>query len=99
MCNAGHADALKSIKKCISGNPHMVIFNDCLSGISVPVVPYLLTGSICRLSLNNSITSLSSSIIQSATVCTSEEDIVIKVSLLVCCGLVLSTRDFLQREI
>ncbi|QCE05463.1 ATP-dependent RNA helicase RhlE [Vigna unguiculata] len=78
MCNAGHADALKSIKKCISGNPHMVIFNDCLSGISVPVVPYLLTGSICRLSLNNSITSLSSSIIQSATVCTSEEDIVIK---------------------
>ncbi|ESW17512.1 hypothetical protein PHAVU_007G245100 [Phaseolus vulgaris] len=78
ICNAGHTDTLKSIKKCISGNPHLVIFNDCLSHESVPVVQYLLTGSICRLSLNNSITSLSSCIIQSVKVCTSEEDKVIE---------------------
>ncbi|XP_014510903.1 pre-mRNA-processing ATP-dependent RNA helicase prp5 [Vigna radiata var. radiata] len=78
ICNAGHTDTLKSIKKCISGNPHMVIFNDCHSHLSIPVVQYLLTGSICRLSLNNSITSLSSCTIQSVTVCSSEEDKVIK---------------------
>ncbi|RDY07220.1 putative ATP-dependent RNA helicase ddx5 [Mucuna pruriens] len=78
ICSAGHIDTIKSIKKCINGNPHIVIFNDCFSHISVPVVRYLLTGSVCRLSLNNSITSLSSCIIQSVKVCTSEEDKVIK---------------------
>ncbi|KAK7279004.1 hypothetical protein RJT34_24045 [Clitoria ternatea] len=76
ICSAGQSDAIKSIKKYISGNPHLVIFNDCSNHTSIPMVRYLLTGSICRLSLNNSITSLSSCIIQSVTVCTSEDTVV-----------------------
>ncbi|TKY53465.1 Pre-mRNA-processing ATP-dependent RNA helicase prp5 [Spatholobus suberectus] len=78
ICSTGHTDTIKSIKKCISGNPRLVIFNDCFSHMSIPLVRYLLTGSICRLSLNNSITSLSSCIIQSVKLCTSEEDKVVK---------------------
>ncbi|KAH1262176.1 ATP-dependent RNA helicase DBP3 [Glycine max] len=77
ICSAGHADTVKSIKNCISGNPRVVIFNDCVSHMSIPMVRYLLTGSICRVSLNNSINSLSSYIIQSVEVCTSEEDKVV----------------------
>nr|KYP48928.1 Pre-mRNA-processing ATP-dependent RNA helicase prp5 [Cajanus cajan] len=76
ICSSGHTDTIKSIKKCISGNPRLVIFNDCFSHMSIPMVRYLLTGSICRLSLNNSITSLSSCIIQSVKVCTSEDKVV-----------------------
>ncbi|KAL2326692.1 hypothetical protein Fmac_025750 [Flemingia macrophylla] len=78
ICSAGHADTIKSIKKCIFGNPRLVIFNDCFSDMSIPMVQHLLTGPVCRLSLNNSITSLSSCIIQSVKVCTSEEDKVVK---------------------
>ncbi|CAJ1967742.1 unnamed protein product [Sphenostylis stenocarpa] len=78
ICSAGHTDTIKSIKRSISGTPHMVVFNDCLSHVSVPLVQYILTGSICRLSLNNSITSLSSCIIQTVKVCASEEDKVSK---------------------
>ncbi|XP_027366359.1 ATP-dependent RNA helicase DBP3 [Abrus precatorius] len=78
ICSAGHTEAIKSIKKYISGNPRLVIFNDGVNHTSLPLVQYLLTGSICRLSLNNSITSLSSCIIQSVKVCTSEEEKVVK---------------------
>ncbi|CAK8571184.1 unnamed protein product [Lathyrus sativus] len=73
ICNAGHADAIKSIKKLISGNPTLVVFNDS-NHTSIPVASHLLTGPICRISVNNSIASLSSCIVQSVQVCTSDED-------------------------
>ncbi|KAK2400472.1 pre-mRNA-processing ATP-dependent RNA helicase prp5 [Trifolium repens] len=74
ICNAGHADAIKSIKKFISGNPSLVVFNDSFNPTSIPVVRHLLTEPICRISIDNSITSLSSCIVQSVQVCTSDED-------------------------
>ncbi|XP_061360459.1 uncharacterized protein LOC133304435 [Gastrolobium bilobum] len=74
ICSAGHTDTIKLIKSFISGNPRLVVFNDCFNHASIPMVQYLLPGSICRLSLNKSITSLSSCIVQSVQVCTSEED-------------------------
>ncbi|XP_058724059.1 ATP-dependent RNA helicase DBP3 [Vicia villosa] len=73
ICNAGHADAIKSIKKLISGNPTLVVFNDS-NHTSIPVVRHLLTRPICRISINNSIASQSSCIVQSVQVCTSDED-------------------------
>ncbi|OIW07772.1 hypothetical protein TanjilG_03559 [Lupinus angustifolius] len=76
ICSAGHSDTLKSIKKFISGNPRLLVFNDCFSHTYIAMVQNLLTGPICRLSLNNSITSLSSCIIQSVEVCTSEDKLV-----------------------
>ncbi|GAU34336.1 hypothetical protein TSUD_20430 [Trifolium subterraneum] len=65
ICNAGHADAMKSIKKLISGNPSLVVFNDSFNHTSIPVVRHLLTRPICRISIDNSIVSLSSCIVQS----------------------------------
>ncbi|XP_020239090.1 uncharacterized protein LOC109818102 isoform X2 [Cajanus cajan] len=76
ICSVGHTGTIKSIKKCIYGNPHLVIFNYCFSHMSIPMIRYLLTVSICRLSLNNSITGLSSCIIRSLKVCTSEDKVV-----------------------
>ncbi|KAK7277255.1 hypothetical protein RIF29_18406 [Crotalaria pallida] len=76
ICSAGHSDALESIKKFISCNPRILVFNDCFSPSSIAMVRNLLTGPICRLSLNNSVTSLSSCIIQSVEVCTSEDKLV-----------------------
>ncbi|AES60513.1 putative RNA helicase [Medicago truncatula] len=78
ICKAGHADAIKSIKKFISGNPSLVVFNDSFNHTSIPVVRHLLTGPICRISINNSIASLSSCIVQSVQVCTSDEDKLVK---------------------
>ncbi|CAI8602031.1 unnamed protein product [Vicia faba] len=77
ICNAGHADAIKSIKKLISGNPTLVVFNDS-NHTSIPVVRHLLTRPICRMSINNSIASQSSCIVQSVQVCTSDEDTHVK---------------------
>ncbi|KAJ1404225.1 P-loop containing nucleoside triphosphate hydrolase [Sesbania bispinosa] len=73
-----HTDTIKSIKKLISGNPRLVVFNDSLNHTSIPMVRYLLTGSICRLSLNDSVASQSSCIIHSVKVCTSEEAKLVK---------------------
>ncbi|KAF8021844.1 hypothetical protein BT93_G2094 [Corymbia citriodora subsp. variegata] len=58
-----YLDMIKSARQFISGNPRTVVFNDCLGE--------LLNGPIERLSLNNTITSC---IVQSANVCTLEEE-------------------------
>ncbi|KAK4279570.1 hypothetical protein QN277_011329 [Acacia crassicarpa] len=72
--SSGHIDAIKSIKDSISGAPRLVVFNDCTHYSSIPTVQYLLAGSICRLSLNDSVTSQSSCIVQSVKVCASEDE-------------------------
>ncbi|KAI4352623.1 hypothetical protein L6164_006857 [Bauhinia variegata] len=76
--STGQVDMIKSIKNSISGVPHIVVFNDCFGHASMPMVKYLLKGPICRLSLLDSVTSLSSCIIQSVEVCTSEEEKLLK---------------------
>lgn len=65
---------IKSIRQSISGIPLTVVFNDCFSHASVPLVQNLLSRSIYRLSCNDAIASLSSCIVQSVNVCTSEEE-------------------------
>lgn len=70
----GHPDIIKSIRQCISGNPQTLVFNGCSSYASIPVVQNLLPRSVCRLALNDSITSQSMCIIQSVHVCDSEEE-------------------------
>ncbi|XP_028780424.1 probable ATP-dependent RNA helicase ddx5 [Neltuma alba] len=70
----GHVDAIKSIKDSISGAPRLVVFNDCAHYSSIPTIQYLLAGSICRLSLNGSVTSQSSCIVQTVKTCASEEE-------------------------
>ncbi|XP_050282041.1 DEAD-box ATP-dependent RNA helicase 5 [Quercus robur] len=74
LSNGGFSDMIKSIRKSIVGNPLTVVFDDCFSHTSVPLVQNLLLGSAFRLSLNDAITSLSSCIIQSVNVCASEEE-------------------------
>ncbi|XP_059628410.1 uncharacterized protein LOC132271141 isoform X2 [Cornus florida] len=71
---SGCLDSIKSIRQAISGNPQCVVFNDGLNYECVPLLQNLLRGSICRLSLNDSITSQSDCIIQSVHVCGSEEE-------------------------
>lgn len=70
---------MKSIRQSISGTPLTVVFNDCFNHASVPLVQNLLSGSIHRISLNDTITSLSSYIIQSVNVCASEDEKLSKV--------------------
>lgn len=79
LSNGGFSDMIKSIRKSILGNPLTVVFDDCFSHTSVPLVQNLLLGSAFRLSLNDAITSLSSFIIQSVNVCASEEEKLSKV--------------------
>lgn len=49
----------------------------------MPVLQCLLEGSICKLSVNGSVTSQSSCIVQSVEVCASEEEKLKKVCILV----------------
>ncbi|XP_040991488.1 pre-mRNA-processing ATP-dependent RNA helicase prp5 [Juglans microcarpa x Juglans regia] len=74
LSNGGNPDMMKSIRQSISGTPLTVVFNDCFNHASVPLVQNLLSGSIHRISLNDTITSLSSCIIQSVNVCASEDE-------------------------
>lgn len=74
LSNGGFPDMIKTIRQSILGNPLTVVFDDCFSHASVPLVQNLLLGSTYRLSLNDTITSLSSCIIQSVNVCASEEE-------------------------
>ncbi|KAJ0044413.1 hypothetical protein Pint_05890 [Pistacia integerrima] len=76
--NGGHLSTVNSIRQSISGKPHTVLFSDCLGYASVPAVQNLLTGSVYRLSLNDSISSQSSCIIQSISVFASEEEKLLK---------------------
>ncbi|KAJ0103067.1 hypothetical protein Patl1_05953 [Pistacia atlantica] len=76
--NGGHLSTVNSIRQSISGKPHTVLFSDCLGYASVPAVQNLLTGSVYRLSLNDSISSQSSCIIQSISVFSSEEEKLLK---------------------
>ncbi|KAA8539203.1 hypothetical protein F0562_025895 [Nyssa sinensis] len=70
----GYLYIIKSIRQAITGNPRTVVFSDCLNYASVPVLQNLLRGSICRLSLNDSVSSQSACIIQSVHVCALEEE-------------------------
>lgn len=79
LSNGGYLDMMKSIRQSISGTPHTVVFNECFNHASVPMVQNLLSGSIHRISLNDTITSLSSCIIQSVNVFTSEDEKLSKV--------------------
>ncbi|KAA8534505.1 hypothetical protein F0562_032022 [Nyssa sinensis] len=74
LFKGGNLDIIKSIRQAISANPQTLVFNDCLNYMSVPVVQNLLQGSICRLSLNDSISSQSACIIQSVQVCALEDE-------------------------
>ncbi|KAF5446255.1 hypothetical protein F2P56_031893 [Juglans regia] len=74
LSNGGNPDMMKSIRQSISGTPLTVVFNDCFNHASVPLVQNLLSRSIHRISLNDTITSLSSCIIQSVNVCASEDE-------------------------
>ncbi|OMO56596.1 hypothetical protein COLO4_35597 [Corchorus olitorius] len=65
-------DAIKSIRQAISGKPHTVVFNDSFSNASVHAVQNLLTGSVQRLSVNDSVASQGACIMQSIRVCSSK---------------------------
>ncbi|XVF75703.1 hypothetical protein PTKIN_Ptkin13bG0208000 [Pterospermum kingtungense] len=71
-------DTMKYIRQAISGKPHTVVFTNSFSNASVPALQNLLTASVCRLSLNNAISSQSAFIIQSIHVCFSKEEKIIK---------------------
>lgn len=79
LSDGGYPDMIKSVRQSVLVTPLTVVFDDCFRHASVPLVQNLLMGSICRLSLNDSIASLSSCIIQSVNVCTSEEEKLSKV--------------------
>ncbi|CAK9159617.1 unnamed protein product [Ilex paraguariensis] len=76
LLKGGYLDVVQSIRQSISGDPYTVVFGDCSSYESIPVVQNLLQGSFCRLSFNDTITSQiqSACIIQSVHVCGSEEE-------------------------
>ncbi|KAJ6311422.1 hypothetical protein OIU77_013231 [Salix suchowensis] len=78
LYNGGCLNALKSIRQSISGNLRTVVFNNFLSGACVPVLQNLLLGSICRLSIDQSIPSQSACIVQTIHLCTSEEERLLK---------------------
>ncbi|XP_058182578.1 DEAD-box ATP-dependent RNA helicase 5 [Rhododendron vialii] len=78
LIKGGHGDVIKYIRQHISTNPHTVVFSDCSSSASIPLVQNLLCGSIRRLSLNNSISSQGACILQSIHVCASEEEKILK---------------------
>jgi hypothetical protein len=86
---------IKTIRQSILGNPLTVVFDDCFSHASVPLVQNLLLGSTYRLSLNDTITSLSSCIIQSVNVCASEEEKLSKV----CISISMLSKEFLSKFI
>ncbi|KDP45031.1 hypothetical protein JCGZ_01531 [Jatropha curcas] len=70
----GSLGILNSIRQCISGNPNTVVFNNFFSSACVPALQNILTGSIHRLCLNDSICSQSACIVQNINVCSSEEE-------------------------
>ncbi|KAJ6432976.1 hypothetical protein OIU84_020082 [Salix udensis] len=78
LYNGGCLNALKSIRQSISGNLRTVVFNNFLSGACVPVLQNILLGSICRLSIDQSIPSQSACIVQTIHLCTSEEERLLK---------------------
>ncbi|KAI6676596.1 hypothetical protein NL676_037392 [Syzygium grande] len=78
LSEGAYLDMIKSVRQFISGNPRTVVFNDCLSCPCTATLQNLLNGPIERLSLNDSITSLSSCAVQCANVCTLEEEKLLK---------------------
>ncbi|XP_030545559.1 probable ATP-dependent RNA helicase ddx5 isoform X2 [Rhodamnia argentea] len=78
LSEGAYLDMIKSVRQFISGNPRTVVFNDCPTCPCTATMQNLLNGPIERLSLDDSITSLSSCIVQSANVCTSEEEKLLK---------------------
>lgn len=78
LYNGGCLNALKSIRQSISGSLRTVVFNNFFSGACVPVLQNLLLGSICRLSIDQSIPIQSACIVQTINLCTSEEERVLK---------------------
>ncbi|XVF23399.1 hypothetical protein REPUB_Repub13aG0034600 [Reevesia pubescens] len=74
----GFLDTIKSVRQAISGKPHTVVFSNSFNNASIPAVRNLLTGLVCRLSLNDSVASQSACIIQSIHVCSSKEEKIMK---------------------
>ncbi|KAL6980251.1 Hydrolase [Sarracenia purpurea var. burkii] len=74
LLKSGCLKAIESIRQSITVHPDTVVFNDGLTYASHLVVADLLRGSICRLSVNDSVASQGACIIQSVHVCASEED-------------------------
>ncbi|KAL5735116.1 hypothetical protein ACOSP7_032977 [Xanthoceras sorbifolium] len=78
LCKGGYLANVNSIRQSISERPRTVVFSDCINNVSVPAMQNLLIGSICRLSLNDSIASQSACILQSVYVCASEKEKLLK---------------------
>ncbi|KAK3228429.1 hypothetical protein Dsin_000310 [Dipteronia sinensis] len=78
LCKGGYLANVNSIRQSISGRPRTMVFNDSINYASVPAMQNLLIGSICRLSLNDSVASQSACILQSVNVCASEEEKLLK---------------------
>ncbi|OMO97989.1 hypothetical protein CCACVL1_04381, partial [Corchorus capsularis] len=70
---------IKSIRQAISGKPHTVVFNDSFSNASVHAVQNLLTGSVQKLSVNDSVAIQGACIMQSIRVCSSKGEQMMKV--------------------
>ncbi|XWS56338.1 hypothetical protein CRYUN_Cryun09bG0077400 [Craigia yunnanensis] len=71
-------DNIESIRRAISGKLHTVVFSNSLINASNPALQNLLTQSVYRLSLSDSISSQSACIIQSIHVCSSKEEKIMK---------------------
>lgn len=69
----GYFDKVNSIRNSISRKTRTIVFDDCFRRAYVPVVQSLLTGSVHRLSLNDSVTSQSACIIQSVNMASLNE--------------------------
>ncbi|CAN8247398.1 unnamed protein product [Cochlearia groenlandica] len=74
LCKSGYLDAVKSIKRAISSKHQSIVFNNKFSASTTPAVQSLLGAPMKRLSLNGSLGSQASSIIQTVHICASEED-------------------------
>ncbi|CAH2060251.1 unnamed protein product [Thlaspi arvense] len=73
LCTSGYLDAVKSIKQAISSEHRSIVFNDSYSASYILAVQSLLSRSINRLALSDSVASQASCIIQTVNVCASEE--------------------------
>ncbi|XVE99126.1 hypothetical protein REPUB_Repub03eG0170400 [Reevesia pubescens] len=78
LSGSSYLDTIKSIREAITGKPHTLVFSNSFSNASIPAVQNLLTGSIYRLSLNDSVVSQSACIIQYVHVCSSTEEKMMK---------------------
>ncbi|XP_068660128.1 DEAD-box ATP-dependent RNA helicase 20 [Aristolochia californica] len=74
LSSGGLVDILKVIRCQIHGDPQILIFSDFYGNVSTSMVQHLLVRPFCRLSLDDSVVSLSACITQSVYVYTFEDD-------------------------